>query len=132
MVDSIFLYPVEGSFDVTAIQRYLEQQPDVLLDPLGTGIYLVCGLPESVEFMRDERLAKPSEFPYAVLITVKPDCINVFQEHGNKVRLRSARSFLRWLMDHTRCRIEDEYATDWTERIAREGVGPLYPEQLAE
>ena len=131
MVDSIFLYSVEGSFDVAAIKLFLEQQPDVLLDPLGTGIYLVCGLPESIEFMRDERLTKPSEFPYAVLVTVKPDCVNVFQEHGNKVRLRSARSIVRWLVERTRCRIEDEFSNDWTERVRQAGVEVLYPKQLA-
>jgi hypothetical protein len=131
VVDSIFLYPVEGSFDVAAIEHFLAQQPDVLLDPLGTGTYLVCGLPESIEFMRDERLAKPSAFPYAVLVTVSPDCINVLQEYGNKVRLRSARNIVSWLLDHTRCRVQDEYSNDWTERVAQQGVAVLYPEQLA-
>jgi hypothetical protein len=131
MVESIFLYPVEGSFDVATIEHFLAQQPDVLLDPLGTGIYLVCGLPESIDFMRDERLAKPSEFPYAVLVTVKPDCINVFQEYGNKIRLRSARNIVRWVLENTHCRIEDGYRNDWTERVAQQGVGVLYPEQLA-
>jgi hypothetical protein len=41
MVYSIFLYPVDGSLDVVAIERFLAQQPDVLPDPLGTGTYLV-------------------------------------------------------------------------------------------
>ena len=101
-----------------------------LVDPPGSGIYLVCGVPESKEFMRDERLAKPSEFPYAVLITLKTDCINVFQEYGNALRLRSARSIVRWLLDQTQSRIEDEYRNDWTERVAQQGVGVLYPQQL--
>src|SRR5882757_11295957 len=107
MVDSVFLYPLEGSFDVLAIEHFLAQQPDVLLDPLGTGIYLVCGSPASIDFMRDERIARPSEFPYAVLITLKPDCINVLQELANRLRLRSARNIVRWLLEHTRCQIGD-------------------------
>jgi hypothetical protein len=132
MVDSVFLYPIEGDFDVSAIEHYLAQQPDVLLDPLGTGIYLICGLPESIEFMRQERLEKPSEFPYAVLVTVRPDHINIFQEYGNKIRLRSARSIVRWLLEHTRCLVQDEYRNDWTERVARHGVDILYPERLSD
>jgi hypothetical protein len=62
MVHSVFLYPLEGQLDVASIERFLAQQPDVLIDPLGTGIYLVCGLPEAVETYRDLRLADPSRF----------------------------------------------------------------------
>jgi len=45
--------------------------------------------------------------------------------------LRSARNIVRWVIEHSRCRIEDEYREDWTERVAQQGVGILYPEQLA-
>ena len=131
MLDSIFLYPLEGSFDVAAVDAHLAQQPDVLLDPLGRGIYMVCGSPELVDYLRDKRCEKPSEFPYAVLVTVKPDHINVFQQYGNEAKLRSARDLVGWLIAQIRCRIEDEYRNDWTERVAREGVRVLYPERLA-
>jgi hypothetical protein len=131
MVDSVFLYPVEGSLDVASIEQFLAQQPDVLLDPLGTGTYLVCGVPEAKETFREERLENPSEFPYVVLVTVKPDCLNVYQEWGDEDRLRSARNIVRWVIEHSRCRIVDEYYKDWTERVAQQGVRVLYPEQLA-
>ena len=36
MVYSVFLYPINGEFDVDAVKRYLEAKPDVFLDPLGT------------------------------------------------------------------------------------------------
>lgn len=131
MVNSLFLYPIDGSLDVLAIERFLAQQPDIVLDPLGTGIYLVCGVAEAKEVYRDERLAHPSEFPYVVLVTLKPECVNVFQEYGDQHELRSARNFVRWLVEHNRCRIEDEYRDDWTERVLQRGVGVLYPERLA-
>src|SRR5678809_1211027 len=130
MVDSIFLYPIDGSFDVASIERFLTQQSDVLLDPLGTETYLVCGGPEAKEVLRDKRIANPSEFPYTVLVSVKPECVNVFQEYGDKAELRSARNIVRWVIEHNRCRIQDEYYRDWTERVAQEGVGVLYPERL--
>jgi len=130
MVHSIFLYPRDGSLNVASIEQFLEQQPDVLLDPLGTGIYLVCGVPEAKEVVRDARLARPSEFPCVVLITVKPEHVNIFQEYGDEDDLRSARNIVRWLIEHNHCRIKDEYREDWTERVSQQGVGVLYPEQL--
>ena len=130
MVDSIFLYPVDGSLDVASIERFLTQQPDVLSDPLGTGTYLVCGVPEAKEVLRDKRIENPSEFPYTVLVTVNPEWMNIFQEYGDKVERCSARNIVRWVIEHNRCRIQDEYYRDWTERVTQQGVGVLYPERL--
>jgi hypothetical protein len=131
MVDSIFLYPVDGSLDVASIERFLNRQPDVLLDPLGTGTYLVCGVPEAKEILRDKRISNPSEFPYTVLVTVTSERVNVFQEYGNKEELRSARNLVKWILEHAQCRIQDEYYRDWTAQVAQQGVGVLYPSQLA-
>jgi len=130
MVHSVFLYPVDGSLDVAAIERFLAQQQDVLLDPLGTGTYLVCGTSDAKEVFREERLANPVEFPYVVLVTVKPDHVNVFQEYGSKSGLRSARSIVRWILEQVHCRVGDGYGNDWTERVAQYGVDILYPERL--
>jgi hypothetical protein len=131
MVNSVFLYPIDGNFDVAAIEQFLAHQPDVLLDPLGTGKYLVCGVPGAKEVYREERIENPTEFPYVVLVTVKPDCVNIYQEWGDEDRLRSARNIVRWLVEHNQCRIADDYYRDWTERVAKEGVGVLYPERLS-
>jgi hypothetical protein len=64
MVHSVFLYPVDGSLDVAAIEHFLARQEDVLLDPLGTGTYLVCGTSDAKEAFQEERLANSEEFPY--------------------------------------------------------------------
>ena len=127
MVHSIFLYPVNGSMDVASIERFLVQQPDVVLDPLGSGTYIVCGVPAAKELACAERRANPTEFPYAVLVTVKPEHVNVFQEYGDKTELLSARNIVQWILDHQQCRIEDEYSRDWTERVAQQGADVLYP-----
>lgn len=50
--------------------------------------------------------------------------------YGDEDRLRSARDIVSWMVELHRCRIEDEYREDWTERVMREGVGVLYPAQL--
>lgn len=130
MVHSVFLYPTGDRFNVDTIKRHLEAKPDVIHDPLGTPTYLVCGLPEAVAVYRDERIEHPEAFPYVVLVTVEPNVINVFQEYGDEDDLRSAREFVRWVIDQQPCRIEDEYRSDWTEQVRREGVGVLYPSQL--
>ena len=130
MVYSVFLYPVEGSIDVAVVEQFLAKQPDVLLDPVGSGIYMVCGVPAAKKLYRKLRLEDPSRFHYAVLVTVKPEYVNVFQEYGDEARLRSARDIVRWVIEHLRVRIEDEYGADWTERVAQDGIRVLYPEKL--
>jgi hypothetical protein len=130
MVHSVFLYPTGDGFDVDPIKRYLEAKPDVILDPLGTPTYIVCGGPEAVAVRRDKRIEEPDRFPNAVLVTVQPDMINVFQEYGDKYDLRSARDFVRWVIERQPCLVKDEYRFDWTEQVRREGVGVLYPPQL--
>jgi hypothetical protein len=61
---------------------------------------------------------------------VKPECVNVFQEYGDEDELRSARNIVRWILTHERCRIQDGYDEDWTERVAQQGADVLYPEWL--
>jgi hypothetical protein len=95
MVNDVFLYPVEGIFDVPSIEAYLKQLPDVELDPLGTGTFMVCGVPEAKALCREEREADPSRFPDVVLVSVKPEEVNVFQQYGDDHRLRSAPDIVR-------------------------------------
>lgn len=130
MIYSIFLYPISDKFDIDPVKAYLDAKPDVFLDPLGKPIYVLCGDPEAVEYMRDARISNPDEFPYSVLITVQADMINIFQEYGDKPELRSARDFVRWVIEHQPCLIKDEYRHDWTEQVQREGVGVLYPPRV--
>ncbi|MEJ2611632.1 MAG: hypothetical protein P8179_16530 [Candidatus Thiodiazotropha sp.] len=126
MVYSIFLHP-HSVFDVKRIRQWLEARSDVLLDPLGSGIFMTRGLVESIDYMRDKRIKDPSRFGYCVLVTIKPDEINVFQEYGNDFGLTTAREFVKMIIDETGCKVSDEYGTDWTERVRHEGVGVLYP-----
>ncbi|HEX2690921.1 MAG TPA: hypothetical protein VHN14_30115 [Kofleriaceae bacterium] len=63
MVHSVFLYPTNDGVDVDPVKRYLEARPDVILDPLGTPTYIVCGGPESVAVCRDKRIEEPDRFP---------------------------------------------------------------------
>jgi hypothetical protein len=130
MVHSVFIYPVDDEFDVDSVKRYLEARLDVILDPLGTPTYLVCGVPEAVAICRNKRIEQPDRFPYCVLVIVQSDVINMVQEFGDESELRSARDIVRWIIERQPCLIKDEYGFDWTEQVRREGVGVLYPPQL--
>lgn len=131
MVHSLFLYSVNDSFDVDAIKRHLEANPNVFIDPLGTPTYIMCGGPETVELRREKRIERPDRFPYSVLVTIQPDVINVVQEYGDEDDLHNARDFVRWIVERQPCRIEDEYGVDWTSRARDEGVNVLYAPQLS-
>ena len=131
MINNIFLHPSNNeSFDTEKFRRWLDVRDDTLIDPNGSEIYMVCGLPETVEFMRRRRVEDPSRFPYQVLIYVKPNEINIDQEYGDDAQLRTAREFVKTVIEETGCEVLDEYGTSWTERVRQEGVGILYPPTL--
>lgn len=129
MVNSIFLRLCE-SVDANRFVKWLSGRPDILLDPLGSGTFMVGGSIEVVEYMREKRIKNPSQFPYCVLITISAEEINIFQEYGNDLELVVAREFVKMIIEETGCKVLDEYGTDWTERVRQEGVGVLYPAAL--
>jgi hypothetical protein len=130
MIYSIFLHPSEGTFEVERFRNWLKKRDDTLHDPLGSDTYMILGSLELVEFARDRRVEQPTQFPLSVLVTIKAEEINVFQEYGDDLKLRIAREFVKMIIDETGCKVLDEFGTDWTERVRQEGVGVLYPDTL--
>lgn len=59
MARNLQLLPVDDTFDLSAIQDYLAVQDDMLLDPLGSGTYMICGIPEVIAQRRSKRLSNP-------------------------------------------------------------------------
>ena len=115
MINSIFLHPPSNkSFDTERFRRWLDVRNDTLIDPNGSEIYLECGFPETVEFMRRSKIENPSRFPYRVLISAKPSEINIDQEYGDEAQLRIAREFVKTATEETGCEVLDEYGTSWT------------------
>ncbi|MEZ4376175.1 MAG: hypothetical protein R3B07_35545 [Polyangiaceae bacterium] len=102
----------------------------MLLDPLGSGIYMLCGLAAARGGYREQRISNPGEFPCVVLVTLRGNYVNVFQQYGNEEGLWSARVFVDWLLSQAPCRIEDAFFEDWSERVALGGVAVLYPPQM--
>lgn len=130
MIYSIFLHPSEGTFEVERFRKWLEKRNDTLRDPLGSDTFMILGSSELVEFARDQRVEQPTRFPLSVLITIKSEEINIFQEYGDDLKLRIAREFVKMIIGETNCKVLDEYGTDWTERVRQDGVGVLYPATL--
>jgi hypothetical protein len=130
MTANVYLYPTDGPLDVQGITSFVSSRADVLRDPAGSDVYIIAGVPEAKAAYRRARLQDRSRFPYTARITVDTECVHVAQEFGDAPQLRSARALVSWILQHQPCRIEDEYGTDWTDRVAREGVGVLYPETL--
>ncbi|MEV7232218.1 hypothetical protein AB0M79_35235 [Polymorphospora sp. NPDC051019] len=128
-MDDLYLTPVGGDrFDVARIREYLERRPDVLIDPLGTGKYMMDPLfgASGKKYLGEARLAKPSQFPYRTLIEVRDDMVGVYQEYSGLPELASPLQFVDWLLGQYRCRVQNGYGTDVTEQAARGGARALY------
>lgn len=130
MARNLVLSPIGSHFDITAIHAYLDAQPDIFIDPHGTGIYVVAGTPEAVPNRESARLQDPSRFPRAGYITVTPDSVAVDQEMADEDELRSIMEFLRWLWKRHEFTARDDYEQDFTEQFRTEGVETLYSEKV--
>jgi hypothetical protein len=130
MARNLVLSPIGSRFDISAIEAYLDAQPDIFLDPHGTGIHVVAGAPEAVPNRESARLQDPSRFPRAGYITVTPDSVAVDQEMADEDELRSIMEFLRWLWKQHEFTARDDYGQDFTEQFRTEGVETLYSEKV--
>jgi len=130
MLNGIVLTPKTGTFDIAAIQAFLATRADVLLDPVGSGTYLVCGMPEHKDFYREQRLENPKSFPLVALVIATPTQVLVAQEFANRVRLLSAREIVRWLIAHLPCSVADDRGNDLTARVEAEGPDILYAPEI--
>ena len=130
MTRNLYLTPTKSPFDVDTIRVRLDAQPDVFLDPLGTGTYLLCGIPEAVPARFAERVADPSRFPYLCLLRVAPKQVQVDQEYADTYGLRSAMEFMRWLWNDFEFTIREDGGADYTDLVRREGIEALYPPEV--
>jgi hypothetical protein len=111
---NVAVAPVAGGFDVGAVRGYLEARPDVLLDPLGSGTYLMIGIgsPAAKGVLGRSRVADPSRFPYTTLILVAAERVDVVVQFAGHAERESARAFVAWLAARQPCRITDEYGRE--------------------
>lgn len=127
---NLMMSPVEGEFEVAAIRGYLDAQPDMCRDPLGSDIYIVCGGPEAVQSAWEARKNHPDRFPYEVLIEVLSDLVTLVMEFGDEDNLRTALEFARWMWSRGNIVLHDAYNCDVTEQARSEGIESFYPAYL--
>jgi hypothetical protein len=127
MTRNLFLIPLEGEFDSSSIRGRLDSQPDVFLDPHGTGTYVLCGIPEAVPHLWRKRWNDPSRFPYACLVRVSSERVQVDQEMADAEELRSALEFMRWMWSNFKFTIREDGGSDFTEQCRTQGIEFLYP-----
>jgi hypothetical protein len=127
MTRNLYLTPIEGEFDAVRIRERLEAQPDVFLDPNGTGTYVICGIPDAVPHLWRKRHEDPSRFPYACLLRVAPERVQVDQEMADAEELRSALEFMRWMWSNFTFAIREDGGADFTEECRVHGIEFLYP-----
>lgn len=127
MTRNLFLTPVEGEFDILRIREGLESQPDVFLDPHGTGTYVICGIPNTVPHLWRKRRQDPSRFPYACLVRVASDRVQVNQEMAGTEELRSTLELMRWMWSNFTFTVREDGGADFTEQCRVQGIESLYP-----
>ncbi|MBA3540036.1 MAG: hypothetical protein H0T79_10440, partial [Deltaproteobacteria bacterium] len=133
MTENLVLAPSDGAFDLDRLRSRLDSQPDALLDPCGSGTYMLCGDPERVPMYDRARRQDPSRFFYLPLIFSTPEQVLVNQESGDAPQLRSALEVVRWMVAELHATIRtDEGARDLSELVRRDGVESLYPSDVAE
>ena len=80
---NLLVYPASGKFEVGPIRSYVEGRQDAVLDPLGSGAYMLTGLLGDVTLKKlrgEARLARPAQFPYSVIVEISADQMVVVQE----------------------------------------------------
>jgi hypothetical protein len=135
MVSAVYLYPLSGSFDVEEIRRMIEIEPTVLLDPCGSGTYMICrtyGRRPSRRLEATSRISDPTRFQYTVgLIVVTAEKVMVHHEYADEAGRASAREIVTRVLERYRCRVLDDYNDDFTDRVAQHGPDVLYRSRLA-
>ena len=126
MENRITLRPVDGDVPVDEVRGYLQSRSDVLLDPLGSGIFIITGNEEANDFFEWKRRENPEDFPFAGLITVFPEGIGVLQEFADDEMLRTAREIVEWVLQRRTYTLSNEYGHDLTPVYLSKGLDPLF------
>ena len=121
MVEMIYFFPLDGTFDHEKIDAYLLSQPFTFRDPAGP--YLMCGNEAFALYARQKR-AEGGEFPSVCLVSVDPKEV-VVRQLCEEDELAQSRQFVEWLLNTYECQILDDNGNDWTEEC-KESVSILY------
>ena len=105
--------PLSGKIDVEAVAQAIAGIGFSYRDEIEPSGFAIFSTKEGRDECQAARRADPeSTFPYVLLVTARPDVVDVFPVASQAdLRALSVR-FIEWLMSTYECRIENEFGTD--------------------
>jgi hypothetical protein len=112
MIENIFLVPTAGEFPVADIERFVAALPHAFRDAGNEHVFLLSENDEIADYNRRKNAEDADSYPSsATLIKVFPARIDVA---WRRRPLDQARTFIRWMCEQYKPRIEDEEDNDLT------------------
>jgi hypothetical protein len=117
----------EEPFDAAKVRERLAAQFESLVDPLGSGAIMMCGLREHSEVYQRLRIEDPSRFPACPIARIEADRIEMTFADVDVNRERSARNFILWVQhEYPMARILDVDGADVTDECYTDGIRVLF------
>jgi hypothetical protein len=112
MIEDIYLVPAEGDFAVADIERFVEALPHTFRDASNEHVFLLSPNDDIADYNRRKNAEDADAYPSsATIIKVYPARIDV---SWKRRPLDQARTFIRWMSEHYKLRIEDAEDNDLT------------------
>ncbi|NVB80949.1 MAG: hypothetical protein HOV81_21305 [Kofleriaceae bacterium] len=126
MSESFTIEPVDTTFDVATINRYVDTLPCGARDATTPEVVMLLDSNHMLEYATESRADDPTRFPPAVtLLQVEPH--RVLVTPGSE-GIATARQFVQWLAQRYRLRFLDGEMRDVTAQ-AQQGLDFLFIEQ---
>lgn len=116
--EELHFKPKSGAFDVDRIAERISSLGYSFRDEIDPTMFVVCRDEASRELFRNERRRQPpADFPYVLLICVKPGKVSLYQLPGTAFD-PLAEEFISWFVTQQPVSVVNESGTDLTDSIA--------------
>lgn len=96
LFEELILRPASGAVDVPAVTAELDALPHVFRDPVEGDGWHMSATPRMMQLNREQRIARPRDFPLGIRIRVAPDHVWLAARADND-DLARALAFVAWL-----------------------------------
>lgn len=123
-----------NKIDLIKIKQYLRSLPFSFEDPMVKSAYIICGSKGSRDYgyKKMEELREkmgPGNYAYSCCVMhLCPTGIGIAFGSGDEDK-EELKKFLNWVIPQYDFKITDDYGTDWTERIKKEGIDILFKQE---
>lgn len=135
IVPDLNLYVNQSKVDIVKIINYLKSFKFTFQDSNDEKVYFLCDCKESQESLdkRNKEIQKElgsGNYSYSstlVKLFRTPNLIEVVTGSSGEKELEQ---FITWIFSQNEIiRITDDYGTDWTERVKKEGIDILFKQE---